>query len=297
MLDQRDIAMRNTLKVFFMMFFVWGCGEDAVKTALDGGPSADTADKIEFVSDVSWLKDVAGKLDQASLPWVMGAFILSKDVEGVSVPVLFDAEGETAITADIKIEVAGSAALGDRPKLKIYEKTAVPLKPLGLTAVLSSGDDSASFDRIPESVPLVGGKTIKPLYFMIPMTEFDWTTAGDETKKNFEDAFNNGNLGTLTENGGKDLPLPWTDCEPTKITVTFNKDATTGEEPKTIVAEKYLAADPAATLQLIDALASTAGPIIKENTGFDVTKIKEALPSGTTACAAVTDEQKAKFAE
>jgi hypothetical protein len=289
--------MNTRLAVLLCAMVSAGCGKDALKDAKDslvnGGPSFETADKIEFVSEVSWLKDTAGKLDQAGLPWVMGAFLLTEKVGDVeSVPVLFDADKDPEIKVGMKIEVAGSAQLNNRPKLTIFESAEQPVKPLKLTAVISSGDSQESFDKIPDSIPLVGGKTVVPLFFMIPMTSFDWSTAGEETKTKFKDAFDNGSLGDLTSGAGEDTPLPWLDCEPVKITLTIKKD----QEPTEIQQVKYLAADPAAFLNLFGALADTAGPILKEASGFDIASIKSSLEAlSPTECQPLTDAQKALF--
>jgi len=266
---------------------------DAANSLQAGGPSAETATEIDFISDVSWLKDNFGQLDQASIPWVWGTFLLLEEIGGVSgIPVLFDYDNPPELTADIKIEVAGSEQLNNRPPLTIFDGKKVALKLGRFTAMLSLGDDSAEYDKIPDSIPLVGGKTIYPLYFIVPMTSYDWATAGEDSKKSFEDALNKGDLGDKKEETSSDIPVPWLDCETVKITIKFKgSDSATG-----IVNEKYLAADPAVTKKLLENLSDEFSPTVEEATGMKLDMLKQALDGiDTPGCEAPDDADIALF--
>ncbi len=289
------------LAPIFVIFTFNACSvedaKDAADTVTGGGPSAETADTIEFVSDVEWLSEKFSDMDQASIPWVWNTFLMTQEIGGVKgIPVLFDAEEPPELTAYVKIEVAGSEQLGKRPPLTIYESSEVPLKVGEFTAIVkfAQDDDGTRYDRIPEAVPYVGGKTIFPLYFIIPFSSYDWTTAGDDTKKSFEDAINAGDLSGKKDETSQDIPVPWFDCETTKVTVKYKGDAK-GDEYQ-IEAVKYLAADPQVTLNLLSALTDTFGAELSEQTGFDLVKLKEALESvDAPECEEPDDTDKALF--
>ena len=255
-----------------------GCGVDEAKDAKDsllgGGPGIDDAESIDFVSDVSWLKDNFGHFDQASIPWVFGTFFFFATVAGESgIPVLFDYDNPPDIKVDLKIQAAGSVLLGNRAPVTVYEGTDVPLKLGQFSAMVTIDEQTTSYEKIPETVPLVGGKTIYPLYFVIPLDQYAWGEAGAEARDSFKNALNAGDLSQSSE-AEAGTPVPWYDCETVKITVSYKGTATDGYQ---VTSEKYLASDPKVTLKLLGQLTDTFGPELASQTGFDLAKLQEAL--------------------
>ena len=288
------------MRVLFMSFLLLfvGCDVDSAKDAAtniqEGGPSVDDATGLQFISDNDQLKLLFGKLDQASVPWVWGTILFTSTVGGVeNIPVIFDASNPPALKVDVKIEVAGSTQLGGRAPITIYDGKDVSLSLMQLTAFVETNGEGESYDKIPESVPYVGGKTIYPMYFTILMSDFDWSTAGATMKTEFDTALKAGNLSGVVSSVANNIPVPWLDCETVKITVKYKGTAT--EEGKyQLETVKYLAADPQVVIDLLGTVTSAAGDSLTETLGFNpsliVDGLKAVIPAQTCEAPDATDQ-------
>lgn len=282
---------------FSMLFFIisgFSCSqddaEDTADTLLSGGTTLEKSNEIKFISDISWLKDYFSNLDQASIPWIWGTVLFTQEVGGVSgVPVIFDAANPPEIKVDLKIQAAGSAKLENRKPVTIFEQSDVALKLMNITAFVTLGDDTTSYTKVPDNIPLVGGKTVYPMYFIATIDDYAWSEAQSGTKTAFQNALKNGDIASVLSTASSDVPVPWYDCETVKISMKYKGSAT--EDGKyQIESTKYLAADPKVVIKLLGQLAEGAGPVITEQTGYDVDKIKAALEALTVPDCEAPDE-------
>lgn len=291
-----EVCMKQKLSFFILTTLVIGIScsrddaENTADTLLSGGTTLEKANEIQFISDISWLKDYFSNLDQASIPWIWGTVLFTQEVGGVSgVPVIFDAENPPEIKVDLKIQAAGSAKLANRTPVTVFEKNDVILKLMNITAFVSLGDETTSYTKVPDNIPLVGGKTVYPMYFISTIDEYAWSDSQSGTKTAFQDALKNGDLTNVISTASSDVPVPWFDCETVKISMKYKGNAT--EEGKyQIESTKYLAADPKVVIKLLGQLADGAGPVITEQTGYDISKIKTALESLTVPDCEAPDE-------
>ena len=264
-----------------LVMALFSCGDleeakEAADLATDGGPSLASADTIKFVSDVSWLKENFSNLDQASIPWVFGTFLFMQEIAGVKdIPVLFDAAAPPEVKVDLTIQAAGSALLGSRAPVTVYEATDVPVELTQMSALITVDEQTKEYEKIPETVPYVGGKTVYPWYFVISLDQYAWGEAGEERKTAFKDALNAGDMSAEKDSTEQATPVPWYDCETVKISMKYKGAAAEGAFQ--IETEKYLAADPAVTIALLNQLADGADVLLADKTGFDLAKLKEAL--------------------
>jgi hypothetical protein len=272
----------SIVTIVVSLFIFLNC--DAINKLIeDEVANMDNAGGISFVSEYGPFELVPGSenLDQASLPWVMGAFVFTVDVEGFDVPVLRSTDDEP-ILVDITITTEGGdlpGGAGNRSAVQVFVGTDVE------TEQLDIGDIFGVPAKVPDASPILSGKTIIPQYFFIDITQFEWGAAIDTLLSNMNAAFDKAAGGDPT-GGGTDLvdavfgaadltPAPWF-CETVKVTISYTR-----EDGKKISGIKEIEADPQMIVDLLaaggGAMVGIINPLLQPTPGFDLSGVSDAL--------------------